>query len=88
MQVNPRTTVGSSKVKEELETTQLYKFDHDVICYKIWFEDIWIKIIQDEGPGRYNKYLINLFRGHLICSDSGFVEVVTDKRRIWIQGKL
>ena len=45
-------------------------------------------IIRDKGPGKYNKYLRNLFRAYLTCSVEEFVDAVKDEQRKWMQGKL
>ena len=86
--VNPTTTVGASKLKEELENTSLDKFGDDIIKYNAWFDDMRTMIIRDEGPGKYNEYLRNLFRAYLTCSVEEFVDAVKDERRKWMQGKL
>ena len=86
--VNPTTTVGASKLKEELEHTSLDKFEDNIIKYNSWFDDMHTMIIRDKGPGKYNEYLRNLFRAYLTCSVEEFVDAVKDERRKWMQGKL
>ena len=86
--VNPTTTVGASKLKEELENVKLSKFDGNVVKYNTWFEDIKKEIIREEGAGKYNEYLRCLFRAYLTCSDKEFVDAVKDEKRKWQQGKL
>ena len=86
--VNPSTIVGASKLKEELENEKLATFDHDVTRYNTWFEDIRSNIIRDEGAGKYNEYLRNLFRAYMTCNNAEFVDAVKDERRKWMQGKL
>ena len=86
--VNPSTTVGASKFKEELETKTIADFDNDVVKYNSWFEDVRTMIIRDEGPDKYNKYLRNVFRSYLECRVEEFVETVKGEKRRWMQGQL
>ena len=86
--VNPSTTVGASKFKEELETKKLPEFDNDVVKYNTWFTDVRTMIIRDEGPDKYNEYLRNVFRSYLTCTDKEFIEVVKGEKRKWMQGQL
>ena len=79
--VNPSTTVGASKFKEELETKKLPEFDNDVVKYNTWFTDVRTMIIRDEGPDKYNEYLRNVFRSYLTCTDKEFIEVVKGEKR-------
>ena len=86
--VNPTTTVGASRFKEELETTTLAVFSDDIIKYNTWFQDIRSEIIKEEGDERYNKYLRNLFRAYLTCSDNEFIETIRHQKRKWMQGEV
>ena len=86
--VNPSTTVGASKFKEELETKKLLEFDNDVVKFNTWFMDVRTMIIRDEGPDKYNEYLRNVFRSYLTCTDKEFIEVVKGEKRRWMQGQL
>jgi len=86
--VNPSTTVGASKLSEELETKKVATFDHDVIRYNTWFEDIRSKIIRDEGAVKYNEYIRNSFRAYVTYNNAEFVDAVKDERRKWMRGKL
>ena len=84
---NPTTTVGASKLKDDIENVKLEKFDQDVIKYNTWFVDTRIAIIKEEGTG-YNEYLRSLFRAYLTCVNEEFLEAIKEERRKWIQGKL
>ena len=86
--VNPSTTVGASKLKEELETTKLSKFGDDIVSYNTWFDEMRTMIIRDEGEDKYSEYLRNLFKAYLTCADEEFVSTIKDERRKWMQGKL
>ena len=85
--INPNTTVGASRLKDEIETTTPTVFDNDIIKYNTWFEDTRSAIIKEEGKG-YNEYLRSLFRAYLTVPDAEFIEAVKDEKRDWIQGKL
>ena len=85
--VNPSTTVGASKLKDEIETRTLAEFDHDVIKYNTWFSDTREKIVREEGDG-YNEYLRSLFRAYRTSNNTEFNESIGEERRKWIQGKL
>ena len=86
--VNPTTTVGASKMKEELERTTLAKFNGDVVLYNTWFEDKRSQIIGEEGDQRYNEYLRNVFRAYLSSDNEEFLSAIKDEKRKWMQGKL
>ena len=86
--VNPSTTVGASRLKDELETVKLSEYENDVNQYNNWFDETKEKIIREEGATGYNEYLRNLFRAYLTCSDPEFVEAVKDEHRKWMQGRL
>ena len=85
--INPTTTVGASKLKDEIEAKRPIEFDNDIVKYNTWFEDTRDKIIKEEGDG-YNEYLRSMFRAYLSCSDTEFVDAIKDERRKWTQGKL
>ena len=85
--INPSTTVGASKMKDEMETKKLSDFGDDVIKFNTWFEDTRERITKEEGDG-YNEYLRSLFRSYLTSSNKEFVEAINAERRNWIQGKL
>ena len=86
--VNPSTTVGASKMKEDLERTTLAKFGGDVIQYNTWFENKRSQIIGEEGDDKYNEYLRNRFRAYLTSDNEEFLSAIRDKKRKWMQGKL
>ena len=69
--VNPSTTVGASKFKEELETMKLSKFNDDIVAYNTWFDEMRTMIIRDEGKDKYEEYLRNLFQGILNLQRQG-----------------
>ena len=84
---NPTTTVGASKLKDEIEGTKLDQFNQNVIKYNTWFVDTRQDIIKEEGKG-YNEYLRSMFRAYLSSNNKEFVETIKEERRKWIQGKL
>ena len=86
--VNPTTTVGASKLKEDLENVKPSKFGNNIVKYNTWFEDVKKRIIKEEGAGKYNEYLRNLFRAYLVSGDKEFVLAVKEEKRKWTQGKL
>ena len=59
--VNPTTTVGVSKLKNQVENSTLSDFGNDVAKFNTWFDDTRTKIIKEEGKGKYNEYLRSLF---------------------------
>ena len=85
--INPNTTVGASRLKDEIETTTPAAFDNDIIRYNTWFDDTRTAIIKEEGKG-YNEYLRSLFRAYLTFPEVEFLEAIKDEKRDWIQGKL
>ena len=85
--INPTTTVGASKLKDEIESHTPAMFDNDIIKYNTWFEDTRTAIIKEEGKG-YNEYLRSLFRAYLTCAPGDFLDAIKDEKRKWIQGKV
>ena len=85
--INPTTTVGASKLKDEIETTKPSLFSNDIIKYNTWFEDTRTSIIKEESPG-YNEYLRSVFRAYSSYNDGEFLDTIKDERRKWVQGKL
>ena len=83
---NPTTTVGASKLKDEIEGTKLDQFEYNVIKYNTWFVDTRDAIIKEEGCG-YNEYIRSMFRAYLSSNNDEFVEAIKEERRKWIQGK-
>ena len=58
--VKPSTTVGASKLKDDIEGKTLKDFDNDVTRYNSWLTDTRDQIIREEGDG-YNEYMRSLF---------------------------
>ena len=85
--INPTTTVGASKLKDEIESKTASAFGNDIVQYNTWFEDTRDKIFKEEGDG-YNEYLRSMFRAYMTCDDEEFVDAIKDERRKWMQGKL
>ena len=85
--INPTTTVGASKLKDDIEGTKVSAFDNDIVKYNTWFDDTRELIIKEEGDG-YNEYLRSMFRAYLSCDDKEFADTIKDERRKWTQGKL
>ena len=81
--INPTTTVGASKLKDEIETTKPSLFSNDIIKYNTWFEDTRTSIIKEEGPG-YNEYLRSVFRAYSSYDDGKFLDTIKDERRKWV----
>ena len=86
--VNPSTTVGASKFKEEIEKVTLADFDHDVQKFNTWFEDMRNEIIKEEGEGKYNEYLRQLFRAYETSENKQFIDAIAEEKRKWHQGRL
>ena len=81
--------VGTSKIKDKIESKTISSFDNNVIKYNTWFSYKCTQIIKKERDG-YNEYLRSLFRAYLTCNDNEFVDSVKDVKR-WRkinQGKL
>ena len=85
--VNPTTTVGASKLKDDIETKKLSDFDHDIIRYNTWFCDTRESITKEEGEG-YTEYLRSLFRAYQTSNNQEFLDSVAEEKRKWTQGKL
>lgn len=85
--INPTTTVGASKLKDEMETMKENRFDNAIVKYNMWFKDTRDKIIKDEG-NEYTEYLCSMFKAYLSCSDTEFEDTIKDERWKWTQGKL
>ena len=84
---NPTTTVGASKLKDELESKTVADFGFNVIAYNTWFQDTKDEIIKEEGEG-YNEYLRSLFRGYLAAKNEEFIQTINAEKRNWMQGKV
>ena len=85
--VNPSTTVGASKLKDEIEAKTLADFKYSVTAYNTWFEDTRESIVKEEGTG-YNEYMRSLFRAYLTSSNTEFTDAIASERRDWIQCKV
>ena len=59
-QSEPSTSVGASRLKEKLERATLQDFNHDVMKYNTWFENMREEITKEEGEG-YSEYLRSMF---------------------------
>ena len=85
--VNPSTTVGASKLKDEIESKKLADFDHDVIRYNTWFCDTREEIMKEEGEG-FSEYLRSLFRAYQSSDNQEFLDAIAEEKRRWTQGRL
>ena len=85
--VKPSTTVGASKLKDELENKTLSDFGNNVIKYNSWFVDTRDQIIREEGDG-YNEYTRSLFRAYKTSPNEEFRDAIASEKRNWTQGKL
>ena len=84
--INPTTTVGTSKLKDEIESRTVADFDYNVISYNTWFQDNREEIKKEEGEG-YNEYLRALFKGYLAAQNEEFLQTIGAEKRNWVQGK-
>ena len=78
--INPSTTVGASKLKDDIEAKTLADFKFSVTAYNTWFEDTREKIVKEEGNG-YNEYMRSLFRAYLTSSNDEFMDAISAERR-------
>ena len=85
--VKPSTTVGASKLKDDIESKTLKDFDNDVTRYNSWFTDTRDQIIREEGDG-YNEYMRSLFRAYRTSPNEDFRDAIASEKRNWTQGKL
>ena len=85
--VKPSTTVGASRLKDDIENKTLDDFDDDVTRYNSWFTDTRDQIIREEGEG-YNEYTRSLFRAYRRSSNEDFRDAIASEKRKWTQGKL
>jgi len=66
--VNPSTTVGALKLKDEIKAKTLANFKYSVTSYNTCFEGTRESIVKDEGTG-YNEYIQSLFHAYLTSSN-------------------
>ena len=59
--VKPSTTVGASKLKDEIERKTIKDFGNDVTKYNSWFVDTRAQIVREEGEG-YSESLRSISR--------------------------
>ena len=85
--INPTTTVGASRLKDEIETKTLDDFDHDVVKFNTWFCDTRDLIIRDEGD-KYDEYLRSLFRAYQASNQPEFSDTIAAQKRKWIHGEV
>lgn len=71
-----------------VQKAQLNDFKNDVVKFNSWFADMELRIVKEEGKGKYNEYLRSLFRTYLKCDNNEFVEAIKDEKRQSTQGKL
>ena len=85
--VNPTTTVGASRLKDDIETKTLDDFDHDVVKFNTWFCDTRDLIIRDEG-NKYDEYLRSLFRAYQVSDQPEFCDTIAAQKRKWVHGEV
>ena len=85
--VKPSTTVGASRLKDDIENKTLEDFNDDVTKYNSWFTDTRDQIIREEGEG-YNEYTRSLFKAYRKSSNEDFREAIASEKRSWTQGRL
>ena len=83
--VKPSTTVGASKLKDDIENKSLKDFGEDVSKYNSWFTDTREQTIREEGEG-YNEYTRSLFRAYRTSSNDDFREAIAAEKRNWTRG--
>ena len=83
--VKPSTTVGASKLKDDIENKSLKNFGEDVSKYNSWFTDTREQTIREEGEG-YNEYTRSLFRAYRTSSNDDFREAIAAEKRNWTRG--
>ena len=85
--INPSTTVGASRLKDEIETKTLDDFDHDVVKFNSWFCDTRDLIIREEGD-KYDEYLRSLFRAYQVSNQEELRETIAAQKRKWVHGEV
>ena len=85
--INPTTTVGASRLNDEIETKTLDDFNHDVVKFNTWFCDTRDVIIRDEGD-RYDEYLRSLFRAYSVSELPEFRDTIAAQKRQWVHGEV
>ena len=78
--INPTTTVGTSKLKDEIESKTVAEFRFNVVDYNTWFQDTHEEIKKEEGEG-YSEYLRALFKGYLAVKNEEFLQTINAKKR-------
>ena len=86
--VKPSTAVGSSMLKDDLESKDLKEFGQDLKKYHTWLEDCKTQIDREEGDINYKEYLRCVFRTYLTSTNKEFREAIKDDKRKWVTGKL
>ena len=85
--INLTTTLGASRLKDEIETKTLDDFKHDVVKFNTWFCDTRDLIIRDEGD-RYDEYLRSLFRAYSVSELPEFRDTIAAQKRQWVHGEV
>ena len=75
-------------MKGEIEAAKLADFDHDVSKFHTWFQSQKKKIKKEEGEGKYNEYLRQLFRIYNTSNNNSFLQAIGEEERRWEQGRL
>ena len=78
--INPTTTVGASRLKDEIESKKLADFDHNVTKYNTWFTDTREEIMKEEDEG-FPEYLRSLFRAYQTSHNQEFLDAVAEEKR-------
>ena len=81
--VNPSTKVEACAPKEQIESASLEKFEYVIKAYNIWLSDTRKEIIRQEGTGKYNKYILYMFKTYLSSKNSEFNEMMKTVKRNW-----
>ena len=78
--VKSSTTVGASKLKDDLERKTIKDFGNDVTKYNSWFIDTRAQIVRAEGDG-YSESLRSLFRAYKTSPNEDFRDAIASEKR-------
>ena len=86
--VNPSAVVGSSLLKDNLESKNLAEFSQDLKQCHAWLEDCKSQIDAEEGVDSYKEYLGYIFRTYKTSTHKEFHKEIKEEKRNWVNGKL
>lgn len=87
-EIHPLNKVCVCALKEEIEAKSLHHFGMDVKAHYSLLVDTHKEIIRKEGTGKYNVYILYMFKTYFSSSNVEFNESIKDVKRRWTQDLL